>query len=176
MFPSNNTNTRVHPIDPRELTFGSIVSPEQIESAYNVSRDDYKEFNLARMQMRGFIEQHLPDILGTRVFVKNCKDGLRILLTQEVSEEMKKRNQQAIRSIRKTCDVGSDTAQLPDLSPEERQAITSQLNISSVMTQAYIRGLKKEKLVLKPCSESMLPENLSMETNLIDEESEEIDI
>ena len=44
------------------------------------------------------------------------------------------------------------------------------------MTQAYLRGLKKEKLLPKPCSESMLPENLSSETHLIDEEIEEIDI
>ncbi|MDP6542331.1 MAG: hypothetical protein QGF07_06030 [Phycisphaerales bacterium] len=176
MFESESTRAKVHPIDPRELTFGSIISPEQIESAYRVSRDDYKDYNLARMQMRGFIEQTLPDVLGTRVFVKNCKDGLRVLLATEVADEMKKRNQKAVRSIRKSCDVGSDTSQLPDLTSEQRQEITSQLNISSVMTQAYLRGLKKEKLLPKPCSESMLPENLSSETHLIDEEIEEIDI
>ena len=160
MLESDN-NAKVRPIDPRELTFGTVISPEQIESAYNVSRDDPNEFNLARLQMRGFIEQRLPDVLGARVFVKNCRDGLRILLAQEVAGEMKKRNQQAVRSIRKTCDVGSDTSQLPDLTPDERQEITSQLNISTVMTQAYLRGLKKERLLPSPCKSSVLPENLS---------------
>jgi len=57
--------------------------------------------------------------------------------------------------------VGSDTSQLPDLTPDERQEITSQLNISTVMTQAYLRGLKKERLLPSPCKSSMLPENLS---------------
>jgi hypothetical protein len=184
MFESNN-NAKVRPIDPRELTFGSVISPEQIESAYNVSRDDQNEYNLARLQMRGFIEQNLPDVLGTRVFIKNCRDGLRILLAQEVSGEMRKRNQQAVRSIRKTCDVGSDTALLPDLTPEERQEITSHLNISTVMTQAYLKQLRKEILLPIPVNKAMLPgpiksailpENLSAETDLLEEENEENDL
>lgn len=152
MFEDKNNNARVHPIDPRELEFGSFIAPEQIENAYNVFRRDYKDFNLARMQMRGFIEKHLPDTLGVRVFVKNCQDGLRILHPNEVADEMQARNQRAIRSIRKSSDVGSDTVQLPDLPAEERRKIASQMNLSSVMSQAFLREKKKQRNLLpKPC-------------------------
>ncbi|HIG58691.1 MAG TPA: hypothetical protein EYQ21_04755 [Flavobacteriales bacterium] len=146
--------TRVHPIDPRELTFGSIISASDIERPYNVSRHDYKEYNLARLQMRNFIERMLPDILGTRVFVKNAGDGLRILPPSEVPDEMERRTQKAVSSIRKSNDVGTDTASLPDLTQEERTKLHQQLAMSSIMRQAYLRGLKaKRNLLQKPVEE-----------------------
>tara|TARA_Y100000310_G_C20535028_1_gene740434 strand:+ start:45 stop:578 length:534 start_codon:yes stop_codon:yes gene_type:complete len=174
MFGINKA--KVHPIDPRELDFGSLVTPEQIESAYRVSRNDYKDFNIARMQMRGFIEKRLPDILGCRVFVKNSGDGLRILKPNEVSDEMETRNQKAIRSIRKSQDVGADTSQLPDLTAEERIKLTQQLAMSSVMNQAYLRGLKKKKdLLPSPIDErkSFLPEEMRKNNQSDDEAFEE---
>ena len=175
MFGINKA--RVHPVDPRELDFGSIITPEQIENAYRVSRSNYKEYNLARMQMRGFIEKRLPDILGCRVFVKNSGDGLRISLPSEVSEEMQSRNQKAIRSIRKSRDVGADTSMLSDLTPEERVKLTQQLAMSSIMNQAYLRGLKKKtNLLPSPVeSKSFRPEEMRKEHSQEDSNIEEND-
>jgi hypothetical protein len=167
---------RVRPIDPRELSYGSVISVEQIEEAFNVSRKDYKEYNLARLVMRNFVEKHLPDVLGTRVFIKNAGDGLRILPPSEVAEEMRRRTMKAVSSMRKSADVGTDTASLEDLTQEQRAALHGELAMSGIMRQAHIQGMKKRrKLLQAPVEEHkpFLPENLSAEIKPIDDDTQE---
>jgi hypothetical protein len=148
---------RRRPIDCRDLDFGSVISVEKIERAYNVSRKDYKEFNLAKLVMRNFIENNLPDVLGTRIFIKNAGDGLRVLLPSEVAEEMRKRTQKAMKAMRKSADVGTDTARLEDLTQAQRAELHGEMAMNGIIHLAHIQGRKKKRNLLQAPVEEHKP-------------------
>jgi len=169
---------RRHPIDCRDLTHGSVISAEKIEEAYNVSRKDYKEFNLAKLVMRNFIENNLPDVLGTRIFIKNAGDGLRVLLPSEVAQEMRKRTKKAMRSIRKSADVGTDTARLEDLTQSQRAELHGEMAMNGIIHLAHIKGLKRKRRLLQAPveeSKSFRPEEMRKEHSQEDSNIEEND-
>jgi hypothetical protein len=90
-------NAEIYPVDATALSKGDLISPEQIERCYGITRDDSR-YPFRQMELAKYVEKE-KRLAGDPVVVKSEGLGVRILTDAEAVEYTNRRYEAHIAGL-----------------------------------------------------------------------------